>query len=115
MCVRAADRRSRSRLTLAPRPRRAADEFRKLCQELTTLPPRTLDRLALPAELRESIDEARGSGTRFLLCRCGGSLTRPPDPARPQHVRIGGKRGTGSTKKGRARVESLMAQCVPLP
>ena len=82
--MRAADRRSRSRLTLALRPRRAADEFRRLCQDLTTLPPRTLDRLALPAELRESIDEVRGSGQpRFLPSRWGGrSRARLTPPAR---------------------------------
>jgi hypothetical protein len=28
-------------------------------------------------------------------------------------MRIGGKRGTGASKKGRARVEALIAQCAP--
>jgi hypothetical protein len=32
---------------------------------------------------------------------------------RAQHLRIGGKRGTGANKKGKARVEALMAQCAP--
>ena len=95
------------------RPLRAADEFRRLCQELTTLPPRTLNRLALPAELREAVDEARPTRCAFHPPCIARALTRPPTVADAQHVRIGGKRGTGSNKKGRARVEALMAQCVP--
>lgn len=63
--------------------KRRSEEMRKLGRALTRLPARTLDKMQLPSDLREALAERE---------------------------RIDGKRGTGSGKKGRARVEALMAQ-----
>jgi hypothetical protein len=46
---------------------------------------------------------ARAGTLTYAACVCW----------RAQHLRIGGKRGTGANKKGKARVEALMAQCAP--
>ena len=80
---------------------RLAEEFRRLGRELVTLPAKTLNRMALPSDLMEAVEEVTASSTAST----GDSRT-------PQHMRIESRRGVGSTKKGRARVEALMAQCV---
>lgn len=60
------------------------DELRKLGREIVRLGPRTVDRLSLSPELMEVVEE---------------------------WGRVGGKRGSGSAKKGKARLEGLLAQC----
>ena len=61
--------------------------MRKLGQEIASLPPKTRQRLNLPADMLEVVEEWH---------------------------RVG-KKGTGSgPTKGRARLEALMAQCAPI-
>lgn len=52
------------------------------------LTPRMVERLSLSADLLDVVEE---------------------------WGRVGGKRGSGSAKKGKARLEGLLAQCVPRP
>lgn len=63
--------------------KRRSDELRLLGKALAALPPRTLDALRLPASLRDALAE---------------------------RSRIEGRRAVGAGKKGRARVDALMAQ-----
>lgn len=68
----------------APRRSPADDELRKLGKEIVRLAPRSVQRLSLSPELMEVFEEWN---------------------------RVGGKRGSGSAKKGKARLEGLLAQC----
>lgn len=71
-------------LTHNPSP--AADELRKLGREIVRLNPRSVERMSLKPELLDVAQE---------------------------WSRVGGKRGSGAAKKGKARLEALFAQCVP--
>jgi ribosomal 50S subunit-associated protein YjgA (DUF615 family) len=60
---------ARAALTRHAPARHAAQEFLRLGRDLVTLPPKTLNRLAVPSDLREAIDEAR-------LSSCAAHRTR---------------------------------------
>lgn len=64
-----------------------AGELRKLGQDIVALPPKTRLKLKLPARLMEVVDEWQ---------------------------RVGKKGGGSGPTKGKARLEALMAQCVPV-
>ncbi len=68
--------------------------------------------MALPPDLMEAIQEVNCSAARALLLLAATHTRLTRTFCALQHTRIESKRGSGSVKKGRSRVEALMAQCV---